>query len=308
MRLNVLGVRQGQRAMVYGSLLFLVIFYGGFRLWPMAYSIVLSLFNWRGLKPIWEQQFVGLSHYEFALVKDTLVLESLWRTIVFSAELVVISTVLGLIVAVLIRNHRRAQPALRLAYFLPYIVPAVVSGLLMRVLFQPQFGSVNALLNIIGLPSQPWMASPKSALLTVALVAAWARLGYNVILFLAGLDQIPSDLLDAARVDGAGAWQTFWRITFPLLMPVMLFVVVTGTIAALQEFGVIYAMTLGSTEVVGGPVRATTVFSILLYLTAFSEVGGFNYSYGATLAVILFLLIFGLTLVQFRVMRTRWEY
>ena len=101
-----------------------------------------------------------------------------------------------------------------------------------------------------------------------------------MILFLAGLDQIPTDLLDAARVDGAGAWQAFWRIIFPLLMPVMLFIVVTGSIAALQEFGVIYAMTLGSTEVVGGPVRATTVFSILLYLTAFSEVGGFNYSYG----------------------------
>ena len=88
----------------------------------MAYSIVLSLFNWRGLKPIWQQKFVGLSHYEFALVKDGLVLDSLWRTLVFSAEIVVISTVLGLFVAVLIRNHRRAQPTLRLAYFLPYIV------------------------------------------------------------------------------------------------------------------------------------------------------------------------------------------
>ena len=181
------------------------------------------------MKPIWEQQFVGLSHYEFALVKDKLVLESLWRTIVFSAELVIISTVLGLIVAVLIRNHRRAQPTLRLAYFLPYIVPAVVSGLLMRVLFQPQFGSVNraaehhwpAIATLDGKPQERAADGGAGGGVGAAGVQRYSvpcRPGPDTLGF----------ARRGAGLTARGAWQTFWRITFPLLMPVMLFVVVTG--------------------------------------------------------------------------------
>ena len=308
MTLNFLRVRKGQRAIVYLTLLFMLVFYGGFRLWPTLYSIILSLLNWRIGAPLLQTEFIGLNNYRFALFRDFLTLSSFKRTLVFATELVAMSGGLGLVAAVLIQSHRRHQPLLRVLYFLPYVVPEIVAGLLIRVLFQPQFGAVNATLNLLGIPDQPWMTSPQTALFTVALAGAWIRLGYNAMLFMTGLDQIPQDLLEAALVDGANEWQGFWRIKFPLLMPVVLFLIVTGSISALQTFGLIYAMSVGTIDIVGGPLYSTTIISVLIFNTGFGKGYTNDFDYAATLAVLLFVVILVLTLIQFRVMRSEWEY
>jgi len=149
------------------------------------------------------------------------------------------------------------------------------------------------------------LKSTTQALPAIVLYTLWKNLGFNMVLFIAGLSSIDPSFYDAAKVDGANRWQSFWRITLPLLEPTLVFIFVTGVIGALQVFGPIYVMSAGGDGLPGGPANATIVVSVYQWLMAFREL---ELGYGSAMGVVLFVLILILTLVQTRFLRTRWEY
>ena len=155
------------------------------------------------------------------------------------------------------------------------------------------------------MPTLSYLRSPDQALPSIVVYALWKNVGFNMVLFLAGLTSIDRTYYDAAKVDGANRWQLFWRITLPLLQPTMVFVVVTGVIGTLQVFGPIYIMSSGGDGLPGGPANATMVVSIYQWLVAFREL---NLGYGSAMGVILFVIILILTLAQIRFLRTTWNY
>jgi multiple sugar transport system permease protein len=169
-----------------------------------------------------------------------------------------------------------------------------------RYFLQPsQFGIINSFLAMVHIPAQPFLNSSKQVIPSIALISIWTALGYNMVLFLAGLGSIPGMFYEAARIDGANPWQVFWKITWPLLSPTVLFMTVTGTIAALQIFSVPYILTQG------GPEDSSRTMVMWIQQTGFTQ---FRMGYASALAVIFFAITMILTLVQLRWLRTRWSY
>jgi multiple sugar transport system permease protein len=169
---------------------------------------------------------------------------------------------------------------LRAAFLLPYMSSGVAVALAWQA--------------FSGLGSRDWLGSPRTALLVVMLLSVWIQVGYQMMVFLAGLQRIPQAYLDAARVDGANAWQRLWRVTFPLLRPVTLFVLVTGVIGAFQMFSYVYVVTGG------GPLRATDVVAHRLYQTAWESL---EFGRASALSLLVFVLLFGVTWAQFKLLR-----
>jgi len=172
----------------------------------------------------------------------------------------------------------------------------VAIALVWQWLYQPDFGVINYLLSAIGLRPLDWLGSPRTALVAMMIVSVWAQLGYQMTVFLAGLQGVPQAYLDAARVDGASAWQRFRRITLPLLRPVTLFVLVTGVIGAFQAFTYMYVLTDG------GPLNATDVIAYRIYQTAWEFL---QFGYASALSLLLFVVLFGVTRAQFALLAGR---
>ena len=209
---------------------------------------------------------------------------------------------LALGLAVALGGRRRsgaATPALRALLLLPYASSVVAVALVWQWMYHPDFGLINQVLTRTGLAPVNWLGDPKTALVAVMLVSVWMQLGYQVTVFLAGLRAIPQPYLDAARVDGANAWQRFWRVTFPLLSPVTLFVLVTGIIGAVQVFALVIVLTGG------GPLGATDVIVYRIYRIAWDLL---QFGDASALALLLFAVLFGATWAQFRLLDRRVEY
>src|SRR5207247_876083 len=183
--------------------------------------------------------------------------------------------------------------------FLPYVSSVVAIALVWQWMYNPDFGLINYLLSAAHLQPVDWLGSPRTALVAVMIVSVWAQLGYQMTVFLAGLQGVPPAYLDAARVDGASAWQRFWRITFPLLRPVTLFVLVTGIIGSFQVFTYIYVLTDG------GPLHATDVIVYRIYQTAWEFL---QFGYASALSLLLFVVLFAVTRAQFRLLGRQVEY
>jgi len=184
-------------------------------------------------------------------------------------------------------------------FFLPYVSSVVAVTLVWQWMYHADFGLINYLLSFVHVRPVDWLGNPKTALLAVMVVSVWVQLGYQMTVFLAGLNGIPQTYLDAARVDGAGAWQRFWKVTFPLLRPVTLFVLVTDVIGSFQVFTYVYVLTEG------GPLHATDVIAYRIYQTAWEFL---QFGYASALAVLLFVVLFAVTRVQFRLLGRRVEY
>jgi multiple sugar transport system permease protein len=206
-------------------------------------------------------------------------------------------------------------------YFLPYVTSTVAAAVVWRWIFQPRVGVANALLQWVGLPTQQWadeprgvfelfgqltglplngvLAGPSLALVTVAIVSIWYSVGFNTVVALAGLTTIPSELYEAARIDGATRWHLFRHITLPLLTPTLLFLLIVETIRSFQAFDFFYQMTAGA------PAPGAKVVTIYLYEQGFKS---FNLGYAAAIGLVLFVIVFVLTLVQFRATRSRVVY
>ena len=263
-------------------------------LYPVSYSAYVSVFQWDLMTP---KRYVGLANYrelwspEFG--------EVLVNTACYSGGVVLLALALGLGLALLL-NHRGAwSAALQACIFSSYIVSWVAVSLLWIWMLDPQYGLVTYGLRLVGLPAVNWLGSPAVALWTLVLVTVWKTLGYPMIIYLAGLQAIPGDFYEAAALDGATGWNRFRFITWPLLSPTTLFLVVTLTIASFQGFDIVKIMTGG------GPITSTMIYVYYIYEQAFQY---FRLGKASAAVVIFFGLILLLTLAQWLAFRKRVQY
>ncbi|MFZ5870582.1 MAG: carbohydrate ABC transporter permease [Actinomycetota bacterium] len=225
---------------------------------PMVGSAWLSLHEWNFIS---DMEFVGLRNYA-ELIADPETRQVFWHTVLYIAGYLPLVYVGGLGLALALNRAMRGRSVLRAAYFLPVVTSWVVVALVWRWLLNPSNGLVNRLLSAMGLPQPGWWTDPDWSLASVVLASAWKDLGFVMVILLAGLQAIPSELLEAARVDGANAWQRFWYVTLPLLSPSTFFVVVISLINGFQVFDQVYVMTgggpAGSSQVVVGQIYDLT--------------------------------------------------
>lgn len=259
---------------------------------PILVVLWLSLNRWNLISPA---RFIGWENYR-AVLTDRAFGRSLLITAVFVAIVIPVQTALGLFAASLLSRGLRGSAVFRVVYVLPWICAPLVLGVVWKWILAPSSGALNT---IIGQRVQ-WLADPGLTLPTVAAVTIWSQVGYTTLFFVAGLASIPTHLLEAARIDGASAWQTFWRIKLPLLRPTTFFVLVTGVISSFQVFDSIYALTPQ-----GGPQGVTDVVAGRIYYQAFQsrDVGQ-----ASVMALVLFLLLVVITVGQQRWFRSRTTY
>lgn len=281
------------------ALLFLLIFALG----PILFSGWVSLHNWDLITPIPKMKWMGLDNYRYILETDDIFSAALVNTIKFTVFGVGINTILGLAGALLLNSQIRFTTFWRTIYFLPIVTAPLALGMMFVSLLDKNFGLINTLLSYIGVSPQPFFSSPDQALACIIAIAIYQSVGYYIIIFLAGLQGIPQEYYDAAAVDGADKVQSFRYITLPQLRPVMLFLIVTNTIGALQVFDIVFATTTGGAETSGGgPANSTMVVVLHMYNIAFKF---FKMGRASAMAMILFAIIFVITLFQLRLLRSR---
>jgi multiple sugar transport system permease protein len=267
-----------------------VVLIGVFGMIPVVWAFVLS-FQRNDLQT--PAGWVGLANYR-QLAHDPVVLESARHTLLYTVLFVPITLVLSLLAAAALNRRIRGITAYRLAVFIPVVTSTIATGVIFSWLMDPDFGLINAVLRKVGLPALGFFSSPGQALFAVVAMTVWGWVGFGALIFLAGLQGIPQDLIEAALIDGCSRRGAFWRIQVPLLRPVSGFLLVWLTINALQLFDEVYATTKG------GPLHATTVVVYYLYQQAFQY---FHAGYAAAIAAALFVVIAVITAVQLRLTR-----
>jgi multiple sugar transport system permease protein len=263
---------------------------GLFGLVPVIWAFVLS-FQHNDLQT--PATSAGFSNYR-ALIHDPVVRQAIQHTLVYTLLFVPITLLLSLVAAAALNRRIRGMSIYRLAVFMPVVTSTVATGVIFSWLLDPTFGIVNSALQKVGLPTSSFFASPHSALFAVIAMTVWGWVGFGALIYLAGLQTIPADVLEAALIDGCSKAGAFWRIQVPLLRPVTGFLLVWLTINALQLFDEVYVTTKG------GPLHATTVVVYYIYVQAFEF---FHAGYAAAIATLLFVVIALITLVQLRLTR-----
>ena len=265
-----------------------LILLGIFVLWPIAYLVYLSFtsgsFTQAGVR------WVGFENYWRLLVTPDF-WQVVGNTIYFTIATVIPSLILPLLLAVLLDRAIALRGVLRTAYFIPSITSIVAVGLGWRWLFQTN-GPVNGILGAIGLEPIPWLGSTMWAMPVLILLSTWKQLGFNLVVFLAGLQTIPDSRYEAAELDGARGWQKFWHVTLPGLRPTLVFATVTTAIFTFRSFEQVYVITGG------GPLNSTNLLVYYIYEEAF---GMFDFGYAAAGTTILLMLTLGLVGLQLRV-------
>lgn len=255
---------------------------------PILASFFLSFTDWNFLLGFKQIDFVGLRNFE-RLFADDMFWKSLTNNLIFM--LVVPATLaFSLVLAVIINKQVYFKDMFKVIYFMPYISSVVAVAMVWQVLFHPSYGPVNQLLMSIGIADPPkWIADVDFALPSIMLIMIWISIGYNLIIYIAGLQAIPAELYEAAEMDGATPWQKFRSITLPLLSPTTFFLLITGLIGTFKVFDLVQVLTGG------GPAGSTSVVVFHLYETAFINL---KMGYASTMALVLFLTIFLITLLQ----------
>ncbi|MCL4543030.1 MAG: sugar ABC transporter permease [Chloroflexi bacterium] len=271
------------------ALLFFLVFFLG----PLCFAVYVSLHDWDMLSPITSMPFVGLDQYQELLTADPLFKKTLVNSFAFALGNLVFLPPLSLAVALLLNSGVHWLSLWRTIFFTPVVTSAVAVAIIWAYIFDPTYGPLNALLVNLHLPPQSFLSSETEAMPCIILVSVWQSLGYYAIIYLAGLQGIAQEHLDAARVDGASRSQTFRYITLPLLNPTTLFVLVIITINALQVFTPVFIMTNG------GPVDSTRVVVLNVYDTAFTFL---HMGKASAMAMILFAIIFVFSLGEVKLM------
>ena len=278
-------------AFVAPSTVALVVFVGI----PIVAGLIISFTSWDMLTA---PAFVGIDNY-VDLVRDPLMWRSLLNTVYYAVLTIPGSMVIGLALALAVNRAGWAFKAYRTLFFIPVVSSAVAVSLMWKWVYNDDFGLFNWILRSVGLPAVGWLSDPNLALPSVAIVAIWKTMGYNMVFFLAGLQGIPAQLYEASAMDGAGWWARLWHITLPMLSPTTLFIAVVSVIGSFQVFDQVFVMTQG------GPGNATIVYNYYLWQNAFQY---FHMGYASALAYILFLLISIVTIFQVKIFNRRVVY
>jgi sn-glycerol 3-phosphate transport system permease protein len=273
-----------------------LILFAAFVFIPLAQSIVLSFFNTRATGVA--TTFAGLDHY-VELLTSPAFRTGLLATTLFALYTVPIGIALGLVLAVMLNQRLRGINVFRTMMSSTIAISAAVGALIWLLLLNPSLGLLNYILSLVGIPGPDWLIQPTTAIIAVSMTTIWLTLGTNIIVLLAGLQGVPEEIYEAARLDGARGLRMFRSITMPMVSPSLFFLLVVDTIAVLQAFTQIHLLTRG------GPVDATRVLVYSIYQDAFQN---FQFGYASAQAVILLLLVMALTLIQFRFVERRVHY
>ncbi len=258
---------------IFGTLIFIII--------PVICSFGLSFAKWDLLNPI---EFAGLENYRI-LFKDALFYKIFLNTVVFALSTSILGVIIPLILASILNSKIRGAEFYKTAYFLPFITPMVVIGIVWAWIFDPNIGLLNQVLHI----HINWLYDSKFAMPALIIVSVWKLIGYNMIIFLSSLSAVSQSLFEAAKIDGANSWQIFKNVTVPVLSPTIFFVVIVTAISSFQVFDLIYLMTQG------GPFDSTNVLVYAIYKNAFEY---FNVGQSCAIAYVLFVIILILTIIQ----------
>jgi multiple sugar transport system permease protein len=247
----------------------------GLSLFPAVWAFFISRTKWNGIA---EPQDIGWRNYE-RLAQDPDLAAAAGHTLVLTVLFVPASILLGLLIAIALNQRIRLIGFYRTCIFVPYVASAAATGILAGYVFNPQFGAANEALRRLGLPTQQFLENPRQALLVVCVIALWGEVGFTTVVYLAALQDVPRELVEAATMDGAGRWRIFRSVTVPQLRPVTLFTTVWQSITALQLFDLIYTTTRG------GPMNSTQTVVYYIYELAFQTR---RLGYGAAVAYLLF--------------------
>lgn len=277
-----------------------LVFFICVRLGPMLYMLVMSFSDWGLLRK--QTRFIGLGNY-VTIFSDPVFLQSLGNTMryaIFGAPAVI---AISLSIALLLDLIPKGKALFRLIYVLPYITPIVAVSWVWRWMYlQPPLGVINELLMAIGLPAQDFLKSPDQALQSIMAVNVWAELGYCTTIFLAGLQTIPKEISEAARIDGANGRQLLFKVTLPLLLPITLFLTVMEGIQFLRIFTQVYNM---SFQAMGGPLNSTKSAALYIYQKAFTN---FEMAQAASASLVLFVIIMTVTAIQLKFFDKKMNY
>ena len=269
------------------NLLFLVLF----TYWPMWENIRLSLQKTDLLAFTGANEFVGLENYEYIFNNRTFRLV-LRNTVIFIVACVSLTMICGLLVSLLLNQKLRGRTAVRAVVFAPFLLSGAAIGIVWAYIFDPRFGLLAQILDWFSIPSPHWLDRPEWALPAVIIVYVWKNLGFAAVIFLAGLQAIPQDLYDAAKIDGANAWWRFKSVTIPMLSPISFFLFITSILATFQAFDIIQVMTDG------GPAYGSTTLVYYVYQQGFGQ--GANFGRAAAAAIVLFSAMLIVTIAQLK--------
>jgi multiple sugar transport system permease protein len=259
-----------------------------FTLIPIIASFILAFMKWDAFTT---PEFVGFDNF-MRMMKDESFIISLKNTVYYAVGTVPLTMICALGLALLLNKEIRGVSFFRVAIFFPYVTSLVAIAVVWNMLFHPTMGPVNEFLRSIGISNPPgWTSSTDWAMPAIILTSVWRGMGYNMVLYLAGLQAIPSVLYEAAEIDGANAWNMFKKVTLPMLRPTTFFVLMMLTISSFKVFDLIQVMTDG------GPGRATNVLVYKIYNEAFVR---FDFGYASAISLVLFILVLGITVIQFR--------
>lgn len=270
---------------------------GVFHFFPIAYAFLISLLDWDMINPV--RPFVGAANY-LRLLGDEKFLTATTNTTYFAVVSVGLAIPLALSFAVLLNRKLTGMAWYRTAFFIPYVTPLAAGAMVWDWLYNPdQFGLLNYLLDRVGIPAQRWLLDPAQAMPAIIVVAIWSTLGRDIVIFLAGLQNISPEYYEAASIDGASRWQLFRHITLPLLSPTTYFILIISMIGAFKIFALPLFMTGG------GPLNRTITMVFSIYQQGFQY---FRMGYASAQAYALFAVIFIITMLQRRVLAGRVHY
>jgi multiple sugar transport system permease protein len=267
-----------------------------FTLYPLLASLYYSFTDYNVLEPA---TVVGLSNYRELFSADHLFWTAVKNTLIFAAMSLPVNIAVSVSLALLLNLKVRGMSLYRTLFYLPSVFPAVVTALLFRWIFNPQFGLINALVKQVGLPTIGWLNDPTWSKASLLLIGLWG-IGGSMVIYLAALQDVPQHLYEAAELDGAGALTKTFYITLPMISPAIFFNLVLGTIEVFQSFTFVYVLTNGE----GGPLDTLLFYGLLLYRNAFAYL---QMGYASAMAWLLTLFVFGITLLIFRT-SGRWVY
>jgi len=273
----------------------------GFGLFPVGFSLYLSFHRWDGLGSM---EWAGLSQYQY-LLSDGDFWNSIGNTIIIWALATFPMIFLAMVTAVMLNSAVRFKGLYRVAYFLPNVTSVVAIAIVFGSIFSTNAGMVNAVLHAVGIDQVAWLNTPWGIKVTIAALMTWQWTGYNAIIFLAGLQTVPGELYEAARMDGAGPVQTFFRITLPLLRPTLLFVLVVSTVTGLQSFSepqVLLQTSSNDSTFAGGPGHSGQTMVLYFFQQTFDNN---DFGYGAAVAWGIFLVVVLFSIINWRLVQRR---